>query len=139
MTAAACAQPGCGGTIEDGYCTVCGIAPAPTPTPASASAPSAASGASLSRGASGSQGSAAWSTGTGTGTGSGSRHGTRGSRGGSGRSSRGALGAGLVEVPPVPARDLLWTAPCDLTAAAAAVAGYQRAINATTTREGGRR
>jgi hypothetical protein len=37
------------------------------------------------------------------------------------------------------ARDLLWTAPCDLAAAAAAVAGYQRAINATTTREGGRR
>ena len=37
------------------------------------------------------------------------------------------------------ARDLLWTAPCDLSAAAAAVAGYQRAINATTTREGGRR
>jgi hypothetical protein len=37
------------------------------------------------------------------------------------------------------ARDLLWSAPCDLTAAAAAVAGYQRAINATTTREGGRR
>ena len=37
------------------------------------------------------------------------------------------------------ARDLLWTAPCDLTAAAAAVAGYQRAIQATTTREGGRR
>ncbi len=37
------------------------------------------------------------------------------------------------------ARDLLWTAPCDLTAAAAAVAGYQRAIHATTTREGGRR
>jgi hypothetical protein len=36
------------------------------------------------------------------------------------------------------ARDLLWTAPCDLTAAAAAVAGYQRAIQ-TTTREGGRR
>jgi hypothetical protein len=37
------------------------------------------------------------------------------------------------------ARDLLWTAPCDLTAAAAAVAGYQRAIHVTTTREGGRR
>jgi len=36
------------------------------------------------------------------------------------------------------ARDLLWTAPCDLTAAAAAVAGYQQAIQ-TTTREGGRR
>jgi hypothetical protein len=37
------------------------------------------------------------------------------------------------------ARDLLWSAPCDLTAASSAVAGYQRAINATTTREGGRR
>ena len=36
------------------------------------------------------------------------------------------------------ARDRLWTAPCDLTAAAAAVAGYQRAIQAMTT-EGGRR
>ena len=37
------------------------------------------------------------------------------------------------------ARDLLWAAPCDLAAATAAVAGYQRAISATTTREGGRR
>ena len=97
MTAAACAQPGCGGTIEDGYCTICGIAPAPTPTPASA--PSAASVMSASSGASSGQGSASWSAGTA------SRRGTRGSRAGSGRSSRGALGAGLVEVPPVPARD----------------------------------
>jgi serine/threonine-protein kinase PknG len=97
MTSATCAQPGCGGTIEDGYCTICGIAPAPTP--ASASAPSAASVISGSSGASRGQGSASWSAGTG------SRRGTRGSRAGSGRSSRGALGAGLVEVPPVPARD----------------------------------
>ena len=37
------------------------------------------------------------------------------------------------------ARELLWTAPCDLTAAAAAVARYQRAIHVMTTREGGRR
>ena len=36
------------------------------------------------------------------------------------------------------ARDLLWTAPCELAAATTAVAGYQRAIHATTTREGGR-
>src|SRR5580692_11536198 len=105
MTAAACAQPGCGGTIEDGYCTVCGIAPAPAGAPSGASAPS------------GGQGSASWSAGSGSGSGtagsgpgtagsgSGSRRGTRGSRSGSGRSSRGALGAGLVEVPPVPARD----------------------------------
>jgi serine/threonine-protein kinase PknG len=97
MTSATCAQPGCGGTIEDGYCTVCGIAPTPV------SAPSPPRAASVMSGASGGQGSASWSAGTGTG--SGSRRGTRGSRGGSGRSSRGALGAGLVEVPPVPARD----------------------------------
>jgi serine/threonine-protein kinase PknG len=61
---------------------------------------------SASTGASGNQGSASWAAGSGTGTGSarGTR-GTRGSRAGSGRSSRGALGAGLVQVPPVPARD----------------------------------
>jgi serine/threonine-protein kinase PknG len=29
MSAVACAQPGCGGTIEDGYCDTCGLAPAP--------------------------------------------------------------------------------------------------------------
>ena len=27
MAAAACTQRGCGGTIEDGYCTICGLAP----------------------------------------------------------------------------------------------------------------
>src|SRR5215469_15944153 len=92
--AAACTQPGCGGTIEDGYCDVCGLAPAPAP----AAAP--ATGASRSAGS---------GTGAGTGapasTGGGSRRGTRGSRSGGSRSSRGMLGAGLVEVPPVPARD----------------------------------
>jgi serine/threonine-protein kinase PknG len=40
-----CAQPGCGGTIQDGYCDTCGLAAA-APVPAS-SAPSAASGSSL--------------------------------------------------------------------------------------------
>ena len=25
----ACAQPGCSGAIEDGYCNLCGLAPAP--------------------------------------------------------------------------------------------------------------
>ncbi len=29
MTALACAQPQCAGTIEDGYCDICGVAPAP--------------------------------------------------------------------------------------------------------------
>jgi serine/threonine-protein kinase PknG len=96
VTAATCTQPGCGGTIEDGYCNVCGLAPAPA-----LAVGLTAAGAPLS---------ASWPTsaGTGTRTGTGSRRGTRGSRSsrpGSSRSSRGALGAGLVEVPPVPARD----------------------------------
>jgi serine/threonine-protein kinase PknG len=29
MTMLACEQPGCGGTIDDGYCDACGLAPAP--------------------------------------------------------------------------------------------------------------
>jgi serine/threonine-protein kinase PknG len=36
MSAVACTQPGCGGTIEDGYCTVCGLAPVSAFTPPSA-------------------------------------------------------------------------------------------------------
>jgi serine/threonine-protein kinase PknG len=129
MTALACTQPGCGGTIQDGYCDVCGLAPSPVPAapavqaagwgPASGAAsiryagasPGAAPGGSgpgapgpgpFGSGPSGS--GAAWSTGLGS-AGSGSGSGTRGSRPGSGRSSRGRLGAGLVEVPPVPALD----------------------------------
>jgi serine/threonine-protein kinase PknG len=133
MTAVACAQPGCGGTIQDGYCDVCGLAPSAPAAPAGwgpapsggsiryagappggpvpgGSAPngpgasgSGPSGPGLS--GSGPSGSGSgWSTGLGS-VGSGSGPGTRGSRPGSGRSSRGRLGAGLVEVPPVPALD----------------------------------
>jgi Protein kinase G rubredoxin domain/Protein kinase G tetratricopeptide repeat len=61
-----CAQPGCGGTIQDGYCDTCGLA---------AAAPSGPSASSRSRGRE------------------------------SSRSARGRLGAGLVEIPPVPYRD----------------------------------
>ena len=75
VSAAACTRDGCAGTIDGGYCTVCGLAPH-TPE----------SGAS--------------------GTWSGSvPAGTRRSRRSSSRSSRGRLGAGLVDIPPVPARD----------------------------------
>ena len=137
MTAVACTQPGCGGTIEDGYCDVCGLAPSPAPAArrggvasglgaaaergehplrgrsaaggaasgGSGSGSTGSGGAGSGRHGSGGTGSgAAWSTGLGSG-GSGSGPGTRGSRPGSGRSSRGGLGAGLVEVPPVPALD----------------------------------
>ena len=63
----ACAQPGCGGTIQDGYCDTCGLA-------AAAPVPDGQSSRSRSRRT-------------------------------SGRSARGRLGAGLVEIPPVPYRD----------------------------------
>jgi serine/threonine-protein kinase PknG len=77
----------CGGTIEDGYCTVCGLAAAPAPALAavSASTSSAPAGPGL--------------------TASRLTSGGRGSRRTSGRSARGRLGAGLVEIPPVPYRD----------------------------------
>ncbi len=124
MTAEACTQPGCGGTIQDGYCDVCGLAPsapaapvgwAPVPSGGSIryagaspggapSGPSGPSGSGPSGPGSASFGSGAWSTGLAS-AGSGSGPGTRGSRPGSGRSSRGGLGAGLVVVPPVEALD----------------------------------
>jgi serine/threonine-protein kinase PknG len=91
-----CTQPGCAGTIEDGYCDVCGVAAAPA-VQATGSGSRPASGGT----ASGSARSGSLSTGTGTGrTRSG---GSRSSR--QSRSSRGSLGAGLIEIPPVPARD----------------------------------
>lgn len=87
----------CGGTIEDGYCTVCGLAPAPALAPATVSAsggpaPARSAPERPARTGSGSAGSHLTS-------------GDRGSRRASGRSARGRLGAGLVEIPPVPYRD----------------------------------
>jgi serine/threonine-protein kinase PknG len=87
-----CTQPGCTGTIVDGYCDVCGMAPArlatsaPAPdvsdpgiaqAPPGPSTPTVASFSSVRR-----------STTTRTRL-----------------SGRGRLGAGLVEIPPVPFRD----------------------------------
>jgi serine/threonine-protein kinase PknG len=87
-----CTRPGCSGTIEDGYCNVCGMAPVAGPDTSGpgASAP----------GTSGHPASSAAS-------GAGGVSGRTGSRTGPtvGRSSRGMLGIGLVEVPPVPYRD----------------------------------
>jgi serine/threonine-protein kinase PknG len=85
-----CTGPGCGGTIDGGYCHNCGPAPdLAQPTASAAPAPSSGPG----------------STGT-TGAGSGhagSGSGSRRTRAGSTRSSRDHLGAGLVDIPPVPA------------------------------------
>ncbi|WP_246023295.1 serine/threonine-protein kinase [Nocardia yunnanensis] len=75
-----CRGPGCGGTIQDGYCDVCGLAPAPQSGTAAGSSPS---GRQSRRGS--------------------SRSSSRSTR--TARSSRGRLGAGLVSVPQVPYRD----------------------------------
>src|SRR5690349_6932645 len=91
----------CGGTIEDGYCNVCGLAAAPSAGTASGGSASGGSGpAGSGSGGSGTAGSGTAGSRRTTGT-----RGTRGSRRTSGRSARGRLGAGLVEIPPVPYRD----------------------------------
>ena len=94
----------CGGTIEDGYCNVCGLAAAPVPAAVRAAAPArsvSGSAGSVSAG-SAPAGSASARSGSAV---SRRTSGARGSRRTSGRSARGRLGAGLVEIPPVPYRD----------------------------------
>jgi serine/threonine-protein kinase PknG len=122
-----CARPGCGGTIEGGYCDICGLAPAPAQqAPATCTRPGC--GGTIEGGycdtcglapAPGQQAPAppgpAWATGSTSGSGSGPYSGSmrsgsgpttsRSGRRGSSRASRGHLGAGLVEIPPVPAGD----------------------------------
>ncbi|MFE6923389.1 tetratricopeptide repeat protein [Nocardia sp. NPDC057663] len=76
-----CAEPGCGGTIADGYCETCGTAPTATAVYSPSAPTVSATGRTSSRS-------------------------VRTHRSGSARSAaRGRLGAGLVEVPPVPRVD----------------------------------
>jgi serine/threonine-protein kinase PknG len=93
-----CTQPGCDGMIEDGYCNTCGLA-----APAASSGPSGPSGPT---GPSGSGPASAATSGSSSGS-SGASGSTRSrARGrGSSRLARGRLGAGLVDIPPVPYRD----------------------------------
>ncbi len=74
-----CAEPGCGGTVVDGYCDVCGTAPAPA-APQAVSRSTAPSRATAS---------------------------VRTARTGSSSTSsgRGRLGAGIVEIPRIPRGD----------------------------------
>ena len=93
----ACTQVGCTGSIVDGYCTVCGLAAAPAPaaTGSSGASPPGTGSSGRSRSApSGRTTSGRIHSGPSTRTSS-----------ASGTSRRGLLGAGLVEVPPVPYRD----------------------------------
>jgi len=83
-----CAEPGCGGTVVDGYCDFCGTAPAPD-APAASQPVSTATAASASAAPSARTASVRTSR-----TGSS----TKGS-------SRGRLGAGIVEIPRSPKGD----------------------------------
>ena len=87
-----CTQPGCDGMIEDGYCNTCGLA-----------APAASSGPSGPSGSTGSGSASAATSGSSSGASGSTRSRARGR--GSSRSARGRLGAGLVDIPPVPYRD----------------------------------
>src|SRR3979411_1724246 len=87
-----CQRPGCTGTIEDGYCSVCGMAPQKG---AMAAAPQ-----SLHPPTTGQAPSARASQAT-----RGTTSGGTARRAGWGRPRRGTRGAGLVEVPPVPSKD----------------------------------
>jgi serine/threonine-protein kinase PknG len=115
VPAGACARPGCVGGIEDGYCTVCGLAPEIPPSAAHGPGPAQAPLVSVPAGSvpagivpagivpagiGGSGGVASGSERSGS-----VPSGSRRTRAGSSRSSRGHLGAGLVDVPPVPSRD----------------------------------
>lgn len=82
-----CAEPGCSGTVVDGYCDVCGTAPAPAPPPGSVPSTASARGTAAGRPSARSASTA---------------------RTGSARSassSRGRLGAGVVAMPRVPRGD----------------------------------
>jgi serine/threonine-protein kinase PknG len=75
-----CAEPGCTGTVVDGYCDVCGTAPTTSAPQLQATSPVASSSTARS--------ARTARTGTATGT-----------------STRGHLGAGIVEMPRIPKGD----------------------------------
>jgi serine/threonine-protein kinase PknG len=109
MTAQACAQPGCTGTIQDGYCDVCGTpadAPVVAPRPVAGDAGGAATSSAVStpsRATSASNRLASMPLGTAL-IGTGSRP-TRTTNTSSTRLRGSRLGAGLTTVPPIPPID----------------------------------
>ena len=121
-----CTQPGCAGTVVDGYCDTCGMAPAPPGTagpppgtagpgrhaarpsafaPGTGPVPSAPSGVVPPTGSMTRPSMGAAVTGVTGSTGAASAGFGGVSRRTSTRARRGMLGMGLVEVPPVPYRD----------------------------------
>ncbi len=101
-----CRRPGCTGTIEDGYCNLCGHAAASAAiTRNSGTVGSAAGGAAGGGAGGGTTGSAPITTGTGSSplsrTGAGSRRTSHSSS----RTTRRQLGAGLITLPDLPSVD----------------------------------
>jgi serine/threonine-protein kinase PknG len=94
VTALACGQPHCSGTIEDGYCDACGLAPAPGTGGLAAFAPINGNG-----------GARAYATATGSSPQSPRPDGRFASASSTASSGRGGLGAGLVEIPPIQPSD----------------------------------
>lgn len=88
-----CAEPGCGGTVVDGYCDRCGTAPAPEAPQGSAPVPPAPEGSAVSAVSVATSASTARSVST--------------ARTGSSKSTstRGRLGAGVITIPLVPRGD----------------------------------
>jgi serine/threonine-protein kinase PknG len=84
-----CTEPGCGGTVVDGYCDVCGTAPPESAAPSTSAGPATSAAPAPSTATARSAPSA------------------RTARTGSTRSAstRGRLGAGVVEIPRIPKGD----------------------------------
>jgi serine/threonine-protein kinase PknG len=96
VTVDACGQPDCAGTLEDGYCNICGLAPAPDAAWTSTNLASTnLAGPDLP---------SAVSLNTADGERSARSTGMSASRA-TGRSGRGSLGAGLIEIPPIESSD----------------------------------
>jgi len=115
-----CAREGCNGTIVDGYCDVCGMAPAhPAATPAAGEpgkrGPTAAPAPALSSSALAQQPPSSALTASTLGSA------RRATTGRTRTSARAHLGAGLIEIEPVPARD-----PADAVLGPAAVVPESR-------------
>ncbi len=100
-----CQRPGCAGTIEDGFCDTCGRAPVgAAPVAPAATGTSAQNGNSAVSARGSASVSARGSFGT---TGSGRSSGSSGSRRGSRGTTRRSLGAGLINLEPLPTIDPL--------------------------------
>ncbi len=102
MSEGACKQPGCTGTIEDGYCNVCGHAAVKSAAARAAAGSSSHTSAPSGPISSSSRTHASGTTGTGSTPISRSAAGSRRTSHSSSRTTRKQLGAGLITLPDLP-------------------------------------